>query len=62
MVDAVHAERCAVCDCEAIFSAINEVGEDISGIVVSSYTLKSPPNCRQGGEEAEKSGVCGIAL
>jgi hypothetical protein len=62
LVDAVNAESDVEHDGSHIFCAIKEMRECGSGIGVAAKTLKGAPYCWEGGEEAEETGVIGVAL
>jgi hypothetical protein len=55
LVDAVDAK----CDVEeyrgSIFTAIDQVWEDVTSIVIATYTLKSAPDAWETGEETEQA-------
>ena len=46
-VDPIQTQGNIVHDCHSIFSAIDEMWEDVSGVIVTSYTLQRTPNTGQ---------------
>jgi hypothetical protein len=60
-LDTVDGETHVEEDGAGVFSAVDEVGEDVSGVVVTADTLEGSPDSWESREEAEEAGVGGVA-
>jgi len=60
--DAVDAERHIEDNACHVLAQIEEMGECVSGIVVTAETLDCSPDAREGGEEAEETGTGRVAF
>ena len=58
LTDAVNAESDIVRNCHAVFTAIDEMGEYVSSVVVTAKTLQSTPYARKRREESKEPRMC----